>query len=200
MKSALLATCLTATMLAATPGFAQQAPQQPPPGYGEPPPGYAPAPPGYAPQPGYGQPPYGQPAYGQPQFYYPPPALMGPPPRMERRSKGMMIGGIVLLGVGGLSLITGLAVYAAGSVGSYNCSSQWGNGSGFCGWKADTGTETAGVALMIAGVAGLGVGIPLTVIGAKKVPVDPQTGEQPAQSTVPTLRLGAGKATLDFAF
>ena len=199
MKSrALLASCLTATMLATTPGFAQTPkPEEPPPGYAPPPPGYAPAPPGYG-QPGYGQP-YGQPGYGQPQFYYPPPPLMGPPPRMERRSKGMMVGGIVLLGVGALSLVTGLAVYAAGSLGSYECTAGWGSGGGYCGYKESSSEKTAGAALMIVGVAGIGVGIPLTVIGAKKVPVDPQTGEQ-ALTTTPTLRVGAGHASLGFAF
>ncbi len=212
MKRALFATCLTASLFAASPGFAQAPPPPPgqaapPPGYGEPPPGYAPAPPGYAPAPpGYGPPGYPQPGYGQPQFYYPPPSLMGPPPRMERRSKGMMAGGIVLIGVGGLSLITGLAVYAIGGVGSFkSCSSTSGNYSynynyNDCGWTADKGTQAAGVALMVLGVAGLGVGIPLTVIGAKKVPVDPQAGEPPAAITTPMLHLGAGNASLDFAF
>jgi hypothetical protein len=200
MKSrALLASCLTATMLATTPGFAQTPkPEEPPPGYAPPPPGYAPAPPGYG-QPGYGQP-YGQPGYGQPQFYYPPPPLMGPPPRMERRSKGMMAGGIVLLGVGALSLITGLAVYAVGSVGTYKGCYGYSTYSSYsdCGYTSDKGTQTAGVALMIAGVAGIGVGIPLTVIGAKKVPVDPQNEQ--ALTTTPTLRVGAGNASLGFAF
>jgi hypothetical protein len=211
MKTAILATCLTATMLAATPGLAQQAPQQPPPGYGEPPPGYSPPPPGYGAPPGYGQPAYGQPAYGQPgygqpQFYYAPPSLMGPPPRMERRSKGMMIGGIVLLGVGGLSGIVGALVYAVASAPTHSCgASTTTGGSGYSytyDWNlcTDKGGQTAGAALMIAGLAGIGVGIPLTIIGAKKVPVDPETGEPPKQSAAPTLRLGAGHASLDFAF
>lgn len=207
MKRALLATCLTASMLAATPGFAQSKAPAAPPGYGEPPPGYAPPPPGYAPaQPGYPPPGYAQPGgyppeYGQPQFYYPPPPMMGPPPRMERRSKGMMAGGIVLIGVGALSLITGLVTYAVGSIGPYQSSNCYGSYNCGGSYVPDSGTRTAGIVLMVGGVAGLGVGIPLTVIGAKKVPVDPQTGEPKTEaSTTPTLRIGPTNASLQFAF
>jgi hypothetical protein len=193
MKSLFLATSVAATVLVSVPAFAQSAPttaQEPPPGYGEPPPGYPPPPPRYAPAPP-GYPEYTTPPPGA-QYYYPPPPLIGPPPRMERRSKGMMIGGIVLTGVGALSFLTGLTVYALGSAGTDDCTS----GSYYsCDWKSDSGTQTTGAIMMVLGGAAVAVGIPLTVVGARKVPVDPA-----AESKAPTLQLGAGRASLRFAF
>ena len=158
------------------------APGYPPPGYGPPPPGYGPPPPGYgAPPPGYGAPTgYGQ-GYPPPPpgyAYAPPPGYMyaqqqpqvDMTPR-ERRSPGMMAGGIVLISVGGLGLIIGSALtLSAGS----SCTFDF---TGNC--TRDTSAQTAGYGMMIGGLIAAGVGIPLLVYGVKKVPVQ---GEVPPQA------------------
>lgn len=136
----------------APPGYA--APGYPPPGYGQPPPGYAPGyPPGYVPAypPGYGPPP----GYGQPMI---------PVVPKERRSPGMMKGGIVVTSLGGLSLIVGATVALAA-------------GCGFTifGCNPDRSAQTAGYGMMIGGIIGVAVGIPLLVYGAKKVPINAST-------------------------
>jgi hypothetical protein len=166
------------TVVIAPNGAATQA--YPPPGYGQPPPGYGQPPPGYGqPPPGYGQPP---PGYGAPPGYYgaPPPGYAyAPPPgymyapqqptqplvQKERRSSGMMTGGIVVLSAGGLAMaIGGVMVAGASSHCTFNFDSP-----NFC--TTDTSTQTTGYGILIGGIIGVAVGIPLLVYGAKKVPV-----------------------------
>jgi hypothetical protein len=81
---------------------------------------------------------------------------------MERRSSGMMTGGIVLISAGGLGIIIGSTV--ALSAGS-SCTFDF---TGSC--TRDTSAQTAGYGAMIGGIISLAVGIPLLVYGAKKVP------------------------------
>lgn len=165
---------------AVTQGYPQPGPGQPPPGYGQPPPGYGQPPPGYGqPPPGYGPPPAG---YGQPPAgygYYPPPGYgyappppgymyapqqaMEPPVPKQRRSAGMMTGGIVLISAGGLATVIGAIV-------ALNASSQCTfDFTGTC--TRNTGAETGGYGLMIGGLVGVAIGIPLLVYGSKKVPI-----------------------------
>lgn len=156
----------------------------PPPGYGAPPPGYGAAPPGYtyAPAPGYGYPPP-PPGYGYapaPGYAYGPPIDVAP---KERRSSGMMAGGIVMISVGGLGLIIGSAL--ALSSGS-SCSFDF---SGSC--SRDTGAQTAGYGMMIGGIISVAVGIPLLVYGAKKVPVRPEGAPAPAAALATPAWIGA---------
>lgn len=163
-----------AATLATSTASAQSAPPgpQPPPGYavqpapGQPPPGYAQAPmppPGYAP--GYGPPP----GYPVPPGAYPPPQ----PIEKERRSTGMMVAGIVLTGVGAISLIAGALTYSLAAVNTTNdaLSCSLNTTVSNCA-KDHSGQQAAGAVMMVAGVAGIGVGIPLWIIGGRKVPVD----------------------------
>ena len=166
----------------AQPGYAQ--PGYPPPGYGPPPPGYAQPgyPPGYGPPPGYAQPGYPPPGYAPPGYvlapgYGPPPGYGPQPmaPAMERRSTGMMVGGIVLLSAGGLAMVIGssLALTSTSS-----CTFQ-----GFC--SSNDGAQAAGYGVLIGGAVALAVGIPLLIYGAKKVPAQPD-------ATAPTARAWIG--------
>jgi hypothetical protein len=140
-------------------------PAAPPPGYG---PGYAPPPPGYgpgyapAPQPYYAPPPtyYGPaappPPYYGPGYYRPGYVVSGP---YVYRSPGAMIGGIIGVSLGGIFLISAAIVAAEDTCGydsapNYNCSSN-------------TGAE---VGLVVAGVIGIAVGVPLLIYGARRVP------------------------------
>jgi hypothetical protein len=75
---------------------------------------------------------------------------------MERRSIGMMVGGGVLTGVGGISLL----------ISSFTASTQVGDCFDNC---KDRGPMIIG--FLVGGLAGLAVGIPLLVYGAKRVPV-----------------------------
>jgi hypothetical protein len=148
--------------------------QPPPPGYGAPPPGYGAPPPGYgAAPPGYGPPP---PGYAPPPGYYyqPPPgyyagAPLPPPVPKERNSPGMMVTGIVLTGVGVIALLSGAIVYT--SANTQQTYDSLGCASGYCSYDDHDDEKTAGIAVMIAGGAAVAVGIPLLVIGARKVPV-----------------------------
>jgi hypothetical protein len=100
----------------------------------------------YAPAQGY--------AYGPPMDVTP----------KERRSVGMMVGGSVLIGVGGLVSIIGSFVALGNTSTSFTCSGD------FC--SSDSGSGGgAGVAMIVGGLVGVAVGIPLLVYGAKKVPV-----------------------------
>ena len=133
---------------------------QPPPGYGQPPPGYGPPPPGYGAPPGYyGAPPPGYAYAPAPGYSYGPPQPDLTP--KERRSSGMMAGGIVLLSAGGLGLIIGSTVALSAGCGF----------TVFGGCNTDTSAQSAGYGMMIGGVIAIAVGIPLLVYGAKKVPV-----------------------------
>jgi hypothetical protein len=95
---------------------------------------------------------------------------------MKRRSKGLMATGIVLTSLGGLSLFGGVLSGMAGSLGG-RC---YDNGSS---------CSTTAVLMIVGGVIGVAVGIPLIVYGGKRVPVDP-SGE-PLQVNASPQWLGA---------
>jgi hypothetical protein len=103
---------------------------------------------------------------------------------MVRNDRDMMIGGVVLSGLGGLSLIGGLVTLMVGTF--------WVECGGLfeCHNVENTTLQTAGAGLMIAGVALAGVGIPLAVVGAKKVP----------REGGPQVQVGAGRVALDWSF
>jgi hypothetical protein len=186
----------------AAPSPAQPPPAgaQPPPGYGAPPQGYGYPPQGYGYPPGYGPPPggeagqtppgYGAPPqgypYGYPYYppYYGPPSP--PPPKHERKSTGMMIGGIALTtaGIVGVLVGSGLASTAANQIDVY-CEPPGGGGPFVCETRADETQQAAGIGVMIGGFVALAAGIPLWVIGSKRVPVksdtpDANTPDKPA--------------------
>jgi hypothetical protein len=86
-----------------------------------------------------------------------------------------MIAGIVLTSVGGVLLITaavGESVEAQCDYGfSYTCTNNF--------------APTA-IGLVVGGVVGLAVGIPLLIYGARRVPITPGSAPPPEAKAVPT--------------
>jgi hypothetical protein len=115
---------------------------------------------------------------------------MGPQGEMVRRSPGAMAGGIVLISLGAVATIAGVAVFAAANSDCYGsiCASDGGS------------TNPAGVGLMVAGLAGIGIGIPLTIWGARHVPAAPAGAAPMAEPAyVPKLTVGS-RTTLSMRF
>jgi len=96
----------------------------------------------------------------------------------------MMIGGILLTTAGIVGVLAGSAVAstAANQIPIY-CDSQF--GPTICETRADEGQQIAGYVVMVTGIVALGVGVPLWVIGSKRVPVkdDEKTTNTPSTST-----------------
>lgn len=126
--------------------------------YGAPPPGYYP----YGPPPGYG------PQYG-------PPAE----PERPRNSVGMMVGGIIATSVGGVLVPIGALVFAAGSDTSCTCDID------VCSCQEDEPAKVAGVVTIVGGIALVGVGIPLLIVGARRKKPDVPTQQQPTTPEQP---------------
>ena len=180
----------------AAPPPAQPPPAQPtataPPGYGAPPPGYGAPPPGYgAPPPGYAPP---------PAYYYPPPGYYGgqplpPPVPKERYSTGMMVSGIVLAGAGAFALLIGGAIFSAADRGQVVCD-EFG-----CRNESNDDQKTTGIALMIAGGAGIAIGVPLLIVGARKVPVESAPAQsEPSAALRASLHVGPRSGALRLVF
>ncbi|MDI1481741.1 hypothetical protein, partial [Polyangium sp. y55x31] len=180
-------------------GAAAPPPAPPPPagygygypqGYGPPPPGYIPPqggeygqpPPGYGPPPQQGYP-YGYPYYG-PYYGEPQP----PPPRYERKNTTMMVGGILATTAGIVGVLAGSAIAstAANQIPIY-CDSQF--GPTICETRTDETQLAVGYGILITGVVALGVGVPLWVIGSKRVPVK-------SDETTPTTTPAAPQTSL----
>jgi hypothetical protein len=104
-------------------------------------------------------------------YYAPQPVLVPVGPRMERRSTGMMVAGIVGLGVGGAALLIG-AFATSLSADCFDCHS----------------TNSVGIGMLIFGGIAVAAGIPLTIYGAGKVPV----GGEPAAALKSPLPAWAG--------
>lgn len=119
---------------------------------------------------GYGQDP---PPSGTGPAYYgsqpPPPAG----PTMKRRSTGLMVGGIIAMPIGAIVTLAGGIVYLIDT-------------SDF-----EAGGGGTGAGMMVAGAILLGGGIAMTVIGAKKVPVQNGQGRMvEVASPIPEVRVG----------
>ncbi|XXY46246.1 hypothetical protein WME91_40220 [Sorangium sp. So ce269] len=177
----------------------QQGPQAgpgAPPGY--PPPGYPP--PGYPP-PGYpgGYAPYGG-AYPPPPLGYPPPAAdlppTPPPVPLRRKNPSLMLGGIALTAGGTIAFFAGTGLLASASE-RYEIYCDFGGYTGVCDTRSDGPRQIAGALISVAGGVMLAVGIPLWIIGGKKVPA---TGEAPTAPAQTTLSLGPGSAALQTRF
>jgi hypothetical protein len=209
------------------PGYTQQ-PGYPPPGYG-PPPGYTPQPgygapqgygpypqgygppPGYGPQgeagqtpPGYGPMPPGYgPYYGYGGYYGP--AAGPPPPKYERHNSGMMVGGVLLTTGGVLATLIGSAVATTASD-QIPIYCDQGFGPTICETRADSTQLAVGVATLVTGLVAVGVGIPMWVIGGKRVPVketkpgDPAAPPADAPKTSLQLVVGPSSAMLRATF
>jgi hypothetical protein len=118
----------------------------------------------------------------------------GPPPlaqtpRMKRRSTGMMVGGIIMMPVGVITLLVGGVAYAIDTAPQYDPFS----GETFAG---NNGVE--GITTMVAGAILVAGGITLTVIGAKKIPADDNQALEACP--VPRVKLGLGNAQLQWQF
>lgn len=128
-------------------------------------------PPGYPPYYGYG------PYYGLPAG--------PPPPKFQRHNSGMMIGGVLLTTGGILGVLIGAAVTTTASDQIPIYCEQ----NGFvdvCETRADEKQLAVGVATLVTGFVAIGVGIPLWVIGGKRVPVkEKPADQQPTQQPTP---------------
>lgn len=148
----------------APPAWGSQ-PGAPPPGGAAPSVPWGQAPPGYAP--------YGQPYYYGPGAYEAPPAA--PPPPTQRASTPMFVAGIVTLSVGGVVALIGSAVLAgSGEEVQVYCDNPDGTpGSYPCRTTESTSGRGLGIGLLVAGGVGVAAGIPLFIIGGRRVPADP---------------------------
>jgi hypothetical protein len=90
----------------------------------------------------------------------PPPAAPAPP-RMQRHSTGMMVGGIVMVSLAPVALV----VAGVARLGKGICDIDDERG-------CDDDYDPTIYGSLLTGVVLLGVGIPLLVVGAKKEPVD----------------------------
>ncbi|WP_434040744.1 MULTISPECIES: hypothetical protein [Sorangium] len=93
-------------------------------------------------------------------------------PLMRRRSKGMMVTGIVLTSLGTIALLGG-GLALASTCSDPECASY------------DEEDGGAGAALVVGGLIFAGVGIPLAIVGGRLVPVEPEkkAASAPAPST-----------------
>jgi len=173
--------CLTAASLlfAAGPALAQT-----------PPPGPAPVPLS-AVELGAGYAPYAAPGW------YRAPQDTPPYTPLRRRSPGMIAGGVILISLASVGFIAGPALIAAGNrtqeivpdfCGDFGCPSQM--------VSSTAGLTTAGITAIAVGVAALGAGIPLLVVGTQKVP---DRGDEEA-ALVPSVRFGLGGASVGWRF
>ncbi|AUX39760.1 hypothetical protein SOCE26_011550 [Sorangium cellulosum] len=169
---------------AAAPGAA---PGYPPPGY--PPPGY---------QGGYA--PYGSAYYPPPPGYYPTPQELppaSPPTPLQRKNKSMMLGGIALTLGGAAAFFTGSGLLASAS-NRYEIYCDYGGYTSICETRTDEPLQVAGVIVSVAGGLMMAAGIPLWVMGGKKVPAPgEQQPEAPAQVS---LSVGPGSTALQMQF
>ncbi len=127
------------------------------------------------------------------------------PPEMRTRSSSMVVGGTLLLSFGLVGLIAGSAMISAHEpVDENNFPTRCLD----CGFDEQQNTpsvvlkpgfRTAGIATLVGSAVAMGAGIPLLMIGAKKVPVLDDDAARAAK-LLPTLRVGAASATLTWQF
>jgi len=110
--------------------------------------------------------------------------------KRKRRSVPLMVTGIILTSLGGVGAIVGLFNLSAAESGSCSYSSSYDSDC------VDETQQNVGIGLAVAGLAMLGAGIPMTIVGAAKVPVEP--GDE--TSFVPELTIGPTSGTLRWRF
>ncbi len=168
----------------------------------------APLPPAYPTPPAYG--------YSVPYMMYPPPGAGAPPPywmpvapATTRRSDTMRSAGIVLFAAGGLATVVGSVIFTA--VATTGCADTIAFAEDGAGpapaatnervrsaHQALNGCDTSpmvGLGIITAGVLTAVAGIPLFVIGSKRVPATTTTGK-----LVPQVSVGAGNGMLRWTF
>jgi hypothetical protein len=113
-----------------------------------------------------------------------------------RRSTSMMITGISLATLGVTLLAAGTGIYAGGGTCADTPGPIGSNGNALflCGPQAGL---TAGIALMASGLIGLGIGLPLTFLGAAEVPRAEAGSVTGPASPRPTVALGFTGGALD---
>lgn len=128
---------------------------------------------------------------------------MGPgtapaPELKERFSTPMMVVGISATGLGVIGIFAGAFLLSESE--SYNdCLYYSGVDYGGCGTDEDKAT-TGTVLLVVGGITAV-LGIPLIVVGARKVPkTTPADPTQPAVSLRPEVRIGSRSAALRWTF
>lgn len=96
----------------------------------------------------------------------------------------MMVGGVLLTTGGILGVLIGAAVTstAADQIAIY-CNQ--GFGVQVCETRADEVQQGVGIGVLVAGFAAIGVGIPLWIIGGKRVPVKDKPTDQPSVTPAP---------------
>jgi hypothetical protein len=121
---------------------------------------------------------------------------------MKRKSMPMMVSGIVLTSAGVLGVLIGSAVVASAqnAVDVY-CDGGF-SGAYVCDQRDDEEQMAVGYGVMIGGAVAAAVGIPLWVIGAKKVPAadDPDKKQDKPSAMVPIVMVGPTSATLRWSF
>jgi hypothetical protein len=157
----------------------------------------------------YPPPGYLPPAYPQPLAYANAgdPANVEYPPEMRVRSSSMIAGGVLLLSFGLVGVIAGSSMVGAHvpTPNSNEISPCFDEGGGGCGTPVSTaiipkpGMKTAGIVTLVGSVVAMGAGIPLLIVGAKKVPVHDDAAAKAAKLT-PTLQVGSAGATLTWQF
>jgi hypothetical protein len=159
------------------------------------------------------------PGYPAPYMMYPPPGAGAPPPYWmpvagptQRRSDSMRTTGIVLFAAGGLATAVGGVIFSA--VATTGCPEVFVSDGGGptppvsahvtlreqvgTAHQALNGCDTSpmlGLGILTAGVLTAVAGIPLFVIGSKRVPARTTTGK-----LAPELTVGAANATLRWTF
>jgi hypothetical protein len=183
----------TVVVVQQQPGYGQPPPGygQPPPGYGQPPPGYGQPPPGvyYAPAPGYATAPMGPRMIDYEEGDTIPPGYR----TGTRIRKGLVIGGSVMLGAGYLlsAMVAGIGQLASNiesgnkdfgpvlipvvgpfiGIGTTHASAGGAFGLAFLGV-----TQTAGLGMLIGGIAAPKTVLIRNEVGGVKFTVSPQIG------------------------
>jgi hypothetical protein len=136
--------------------------------------------------------------------YAPPYAPYAAPPPVyyvytpvRRHNPAMAAGGIVLVALGGVALVAGATLVGAGGPTmevfppcpvDVKCDPIE--------QSRNPGLRDAGIGLLVGSVALLGAGIPLVVIGSRRVTDRPE----PARSFLPDVRVGAGGLSARWSF
>lgn len=147
-------------------------------------------------------------AYGAPPGYPLPEAPPEYPPEMRARSSGMVVGGVLLLSFGMVGLIAGSSMVGAHEPTSTNtttpcvaCPFDGGNGSSTPQVILKPGFQSAGIATLVGSVVAMGAGIPLIILGSKKVPLtDDTSSAAKAAKLTPTVHIAPASATLVWQF
>jgi hypothetical protein len=121
----------------------------------------------------------------------------------------MMAIGITMTAAGAVAILSGLAALATAN----NRIDVYCDGGSICASRDDEGLQLAGGIIAIGGVVVGAAGIPLWVIGGRRVPLKPGEEQEqkspapgadkaPRASSLPpaTLRLGLGSASINVAF